>query len=618
MSATFDATTTSEYSAATTAAARSALIVAALTGTISVKVFDGTNTEMGSGTMDSPWATASGDTVTVGEVTSFTVGTTATPDADWYIRFQNAGVTRWVRGSFGLSSSSQDFTWSLATWTATHTGTIGTATITTSGNAAPAFTVAPTTANIAAAGGTIQFTAVDPDGDPVVYSLTTTRFGITIDSSTGLVTVTSAAAATSGNIVVQASDGTLTASATCSVTVQAVGDSETLDYSDPIFGVALSGGRTTINVTSTATLQAAIDGATSGTTIQLGAGTYAGAVTVNRTFDATDALIIKGASNFTSIATGTWTMTGARQIVTGVQLSGAGKVIVNGTNNHFIGNKISDWTSSKAIVCGSSTTGVSQCEVAYNEIGPYAGALADHWSIKSDTTSASNTVPLDVWIHHNYIYGHKATSFDNDYAEPGNSGHSWALTLNAGWYWQENLFGVHADSNKNAVDMKFSGTTFLRNTITTNGALKLTARIGGSMIFDGNYLGSNGQILINGPDNIVVANNGTIKVQAGEPGVFTDRPVPHLTSSDTLVAKNIGTLYVGNQPNSAYTVAASGTTIEEHTGSIITGLATGTVDHSGQASSYVCTPAVQLTTSDVGPSAITNASAAYKAARGLS
>ncbi len=222
MSATFDATTTAEYAAASTAAARSALIVAALTGTISVKVFNALDVEMGSGTMDSPWATASGDTVTVGEVTSFTVGTTATPDADWYIRFQNADVSRWVRGSFGLSSSSQDFTWSLATWTATHTGTIGTATITTSGNTAPAFTVAPTAVSLSSAGGTIQFTASDADGDPLVYALTTTRYGITINSTTGLVTVTAVAAGTSGNIVVTASDGILSATATCAVTVSEV------------------------------------------------------------------------------------------------------------------------------------------------------------------------------------------------------------------------------------------------------------------------------------------------------------------------------------------------------------------------------------------------------------
>lgn len=223
MSATFDATTTAAYEAATTAQDRAAAIVASLTGTITVTVYNGSNAAMGTGTMAAPWATAVAGVVVLGEVSSFTVGTTATPDADWYIRFQNADVSRWARGSFGLADSGQDFTWSLPAWTATDTGTIGTATIVCSGNAAPVFTVAPTAASIAATGGTIQFTATDPDGGTILYSLTTTRSGITINSSTGLVTVTAAAAATSGNIVVQASDGILTTSATCAVTVSGYG-----------------------------------------------------------------------------------------------------------------------------------------------------------------------------------------------------------------------------------------------------------------------------------------------------------------------------------------------------------------------------------------------------------
>lgn len=221
MSATFDATTTSEYEAATTAAARSALIVAALTGTISVKVFDGSDVEKGSGTMAAPWATSSGDTVTVGEVSSFTVGATGTPDSNWYIRFQNAGVTRWVRGSFGLSDSAQDFTWSLSTWTDGQTGTIGTATITTTGNEAPVFSVSPPTASLPSTGGTIQFTATDPEGATITYSLSA-RAGFSINTSTGLVTVTSAAAGSTGNITVTASDGVLSTTVTCNVTVAAV------------------------------------------------------------------------------------------------------------------------------------------------------------------------------------------------------------------------------------------------------------------------------------------------------------------------------------------------------------------------------------------------------------
>lgn len=218
MSATFDATTKAAYDAATTAPERSAIIVAALTGTISVKVFDADDTEMGSGTMVAPWATAAGSTVTVGEVSAFTAGTSGTPDSDWYIRFQNSDASRWVRGSFGLASSSQDFTWSLSSWTAGQPGTIGTATITTTGNSAPVFTVAPTAVSIAATGGTIQFTAEDPEGSTVTYSMPV-RTGFYINPTTGLVTVTSAADGTSGSITVTASDGDLSTSTTCDVTV---------------------------------------------------------------------------------------------------------------------------------------------------------------------------------------------------------------------------------------------------------------------------------------------------------------------------------------------------------------------------------------------------------------
>lgn len=220
MSATFDATTTAEYAAATTAADRSAVIVSALTGTISVKVFNGSNVEKGSGTMAAPWAVASGATVTVGEVSSFTVGGTATPDANWYIRFQNAGVTRWVRGSFGLADSGQDFTWSLATWEAGQTGTIGTATITTTGNTAPVFLDPPTSVNLPETGGTIEFTAVDPEGSTVTYSIAY-RNGFSINPTTGLVTVTAAAEGTTGNITVTASDGVLSTPTVCLVIVNA-------------------------------------------------------------------------------------------------------------------------------------------------------------------------------------------------------------------------------------------------------------------------------------------------------------------------------------------------------------------------------------------------------------
>lgn len=91
-------------------------------------------------------------------------------------------------------------------------------------NRIPAFTVAPTTATIASSGGTIQFTATDADGDTLTYTLPVTRTGITINPSTGLVTVASSAAGTTGSITVRATDPAgLYAEASCAVTVQSSG-----------------------------------------------------------------------------------------------------------------------------------------------------------------------------------------------------------------------------------------------------------------------------------------------------------------------------------------------------------------------------------------------------------
>lgn len=61
--------------------------------------------------------------------------------------------------------------------------------------------------------------ASDANDDAITYSLTTTRTGITIHSTTGLLTVTSAADDTTGDVVVQVSDGLLTNSYTVRVSV---------------------------------------------------------------------------------------------------------------------------------------------------------------------------------------------------------------------------------------------------------------------------------------------------------------------------------------------------------------------------------------------------------------
>jgi hypothetical protein len=213
-----DATTAAEYAAATTAATRAQAVVSALGSSVTVKVYDGSSTEMGAGTLIAPWATASSATITVGEVNTFAVTQSGTPDETWTLQF--AGNSRTVTGSFGLSDSGADFTWSLASWATGQTGSLGTITLTATGNTAPIFATAPTSVSLPFTGGTIQFTAYDPDGSTVTYSLASSYFvDIDINPSTGLVSVPASAAGSSGNITVRASDGLLTTDATCAVSV---------------------------------------------------------------------------------------------------------------------------------------------------------------------------------------------------------------------------------------------------------------------------------------------------------------------------------------------------------------------------------------------------------------
>ena len=79
MTIRLDATTETEYRALTTAAARASAVVAALVDPVTVTVYNDADEAMGDGTMAAPWATASGATITIGELSEFAVTTTGTP-----------------------------------------------------------------------------------------------------------------------------------------------------------------------------------------------------------------------------------------------------------------------------------------------------------------------------------------------------------------------------------------------------------------------------------------------------------------------------------------------------------------------------------------------------------
>jgi hypothetical protein len=199
---TLDNTTLGEYVAEDSSSDRIDAVIAALSGTVSVKVYDGSGVEKASGTMGSPWATNVSGQLVVGALSSFSVTGAGTPDAGWYLRFESGA--RWVRGSFGLKGSGQEFTWSQSTWAVGHTGRIGNVVMLAPTNAAPSWSGAPSTLSLYA-GQTYNFAqhASDPNGDPLTFSKAS---GVGAVSSDGGYTVGDEGAA-----VIRASDGVLSA-----------------------------------------------------------------------------------------------------------------------------------------------------------------------------------------------------------------------------------------------------------------------------------------------------------------------------------------------------------------------------------------------------------------------
>jgi hypothetical protein len=165
-----DTTTRAEYLALTTASSRASLVVSALPAPVVCEVYDGQDVLRASGTMQSPWATASGATVTVGEVTGqgIDVLSGGTPTADWYCQFRSG--TRFVRGTFGVLGSGRDFVWSLASFTTGSRGTLGTVTLAAGGSLAPVLVSPPSVIGVTQVGQTLNATTGVWDNAPTSYS----------------------------------------------------------------------------------------------------------------------------------------------------------------------------------------------------------------------------------------------------------------------------------------------------------------------------------------------------------------------------------------------------------------------------------------------------------------
>lgn len=418
----------------------------------------------------------------------------------------------------------------------------------------------------------------------------------------------------------------LTMAGSGSVTAGAGSGSDTPDYVDPVAAVTLLGGRRIVNVATDGQLTTALNDAQAGDTIRLANATYATDRTIDQTFPSNNPLIIEavnGSPTWGAVATGTWTTTGNHNIIKGIKFTGTGaRVNTRGTNNKWLACGFTG-TKTKAIQLGVEASAGQQSEIAYCEFWELNEAAGDTFrqAIKMGTAGSGfpETAQDDIWIHHCYFHDIDTAQYNQgDLIEWGESGvYDWVKTRRIGLYFEDNLIDGFFRGSNTTIDAKIGGCVIRRNTqVNGSGATKFDMRQGEACIIESNWL-QPGNITTQSRDHIVVGNRVTsIHVNAGEtgPDEFSN---DHPASFDVLVTGNNGSLTVGRQPNGSYDVAASGTIVEDHTGGITYALEVNTTKTPAVASSRNFPAAFELQVADVGPAAITNASAAYKAARDI-
>jgi hypothetical protein len=431
---------------------------------------------------------------------------------------------------------------------------------------------------------------------------------------------------TNATLEVTGPTGTVTSN-TFDVTVSG---SDTPDYPDPLIGVTLLGGRTTVPATP-GNLQAKLNAAVGGETIELAAGNYTAAYTINRTAPANNPIIIKGADNFTSVCSNRWTMGAAagnlaeNVIVTGILFSGAlVNVAFYGVNNRLIGNKFTGWGDATIGGRFAITAHLSQFnEIAYNEFyehGPWRDPAFTNQSriaIRTSEGATGAAMPTDSWVHHNLFRDFPDKPVPTNYSSGQNDALEWGQTGGRGFvptfsarlYFESNMIlrciSGQGGPKVGFVDFKVAGDCVARYNTFKDSPVRMDRR-GPSALpctFESNYFDNESYGMdLHGCGSVVVGN-------VLDPGSF------HARARNSGVAGNNGPLRVGRQYAAGFPV--DNTLIEEHTGNISLQTETNTTNNGGQTTDINYTVATALTEAEVGPAGLDLASATYKAARGL-
>lgn len=417
-------------------------------------------------------------------------------------------------------------------------------------------------------------------------------------------------------------------------------NTDTPDYVDPIAGATV-GTQTVVSVSDNADLTTKLGTAACGQTFRLANGTYGTARTLTLSCPAESPFIIECLNARVCVQSAAITLRGARNIVRNIKFSGANaKAVCQGTNNRLIANEFTGWTNGNAITVSRNGGVGTQCEIAYNEIhtpgaypgGTNGGSAGQRIGIRSGEDTSAD-FHYDVWAHHNYFHDFPEKPIPTNYG----SGQSDAIELcqtaingvDSGWYIEDTLVEDHAQGGgigAGTIDLKCGGAVARRITF-INSPGRLDARQGSVQdIIEAVWLDDDsGGMEIRGNSHIVVGNRvrgGGIKVMTGNQECTNMASNTRPRACDAYVAGNdVNQLRISFQCGgcSTETMPAVRTTIRDQAGTTITFGVAGhnTTDERNLASTRDFEDAVIIDDSDVGPAAVSDASAAYKAARDL-
>lgn len=350
------------------------------------------------------------------------------------------------------------------------------------------------------------------------------------------------------------------------------------------------------------------------TTILMPAGTYTkpggGTWTFNRTGPIT--LAPTGGNWLQCVFENAISVTGANNTISGIDIQNGSRIEFNAVGCQLFRSRIK-WSGGKGV---RLLDNARQCVVERCEFdGSSVTATAVGWAgifVNDGATVGGANHRFDA----NYFRDipQFTTGDDNSAIQVGVNRTN--DTDNSGVLIRKCLF-ANCKGDNETVSIKASGVTVERCTFVDSQGPIIRQGTGNRLV--SNWLENISVVRVYHRDHVLIGNritgSGSFRILNGEisnadwdAGLGAD--ALHAPSSNVTAIGNIGTLRIGDETAAGYTFAANGTRIEAHDGTITCGLGqSGTLGGCGSpalTTSEVISPAVKLTTADVGPLSFVN------------